>query len=115
MKAKLKLEGREIEISEITKAEGLKKFTGLMFKSQSKAKALLFEFRKPTKNSIHSLFCPDFLLISLDDNNKILEHKFVFSNKFRIKLEKEYYKLLEIPLNEKYAQVTKFFLDKTQK
>ncbi|MCX6748637.1 MAG: hypothetical protein NT076_03450 [Candidatus Pacearchaeota archaeon] len=87
-------------------AEGMKKFTGLMFKKPD-TNALLFE----ELGSIHSFFCPDFLAIWLDDENKIVDYKLITSGKPNIKPDKPFAKLLEVPLNEKYSEVTKFFLD----
>ena len=81
-----------------------------MFKSKN-TEALLFDFKKVTSQAIHSLFCPNFLAIWLDENNKILEHKLVYPNKFRIKPKNKFKKLLEIPLNNKYLTVTKFFIE----
>lgn len=110
MKAKLKFGGKEIEIPDVEKVSGIKKIVGLMF--NSKSNALLFEFENPGKQAIHSLFCPDFLAIWLDKDNKILEYKLIISGKMTIKPEKEFSKLLEIPLNNKYSHVIRFFLGK---
>lgn len=107
MIAKLRFDHQVIEIPDIIKAEGMKKFTGLMFKKQE-TNALLFE----EPGAIHSFFCPDFLGIWLDDENKIVDYKLVTSNKPHIKPEKPFAKLLEIPLNDKYSEITKIFLDK---
>ena len=111
MKAKLKFKGKAIEIPDVIKAEGFKKFTGLMFNKESNA--LLFEFNEGNNKAIHSLFCPDFLAIWLS-NGKIVEYKIITSGKFSIKPEKEFNKLLEIPLNSKYASVVKLFLDTSE-
>ena len=111
MIAKLKFKGKEIEIPDVVKAEGLKKFTGLMFKKEGNA--LLFEFDEESKKTIHSFFCPDFLAIWLN-NGKIVEYKIITSGKLSIKPEKEFNKLLEIPLNSKYASVVKLFLDTSE-
>ena len=107
MIAKLRYDHQVFEIPDIVKAEGMKKFTGLMFKKQD-ANALLFE----EPGSIHSFFCPDFLGIWLDDNNKIVDFKLVTSNRASVKPDKPFAKLLEIPLNEKYSEITKVFLEK---
>lgn len=114
MRAVLNFKGNKIEIPDVVKVSGFKKYTGLMFKDINTS-ALLFEFPQATQQPIHSFFCPDFFAIWLDENNKILEYKLVFSNRSLIKPEKEYKKLLEIPLNEKYSSLTKVFLGKTPK
>ncbi len=109
MKAKLKFQGKEIEIADIDKAKGIRKYTGLMFK-RKETNALLFEFEKPCKQAIHSLFCRDFLAIWLDSEGKIAEYKIIFPNQFSIKPEKEFSKLLEIPINKKYSGVISPFI-----
>ncbi len=109
MKAKLNLKGKKIEIPDVKKVSGMKKFTGLMFK-KPETNALLFSFNKQTKQAIHSLFCPDFLAIWLN-NNKIIEYKFITSQKLIIKPEKKFSHLLEIPLNKKYLEITKAFIN----
>jgi len=108
MRAKLKLNGKEIEIPDIEKADGIKKYTGLMFKSTN-TNALLFDF-KNSKQAIHSLFCPDFLAIWLNEG-KIVDYKLITTSKFTIKPEKEFTHLLEIPVNDKYAEVISNFLE----
>ena len=111
MKAIIKFKNELVEIPDVKKVSRIGKFLGLMF-GDSKASALLFEFPKPTRQAIHSLFCPDFLAIWLDEENKIIEYKLVLGNKLSIIPEKEFSKLIEIPLNEKYSQVTKLFITK---
>ena len=108
MIAKIKLNGKIVEIQDIEKAEGIKKFLGLMFKPQN-TNALLFQFSKPVKTAIHSLFCPKFLAIWLDDKNKIVEYAIVNKAKMSIKPSSSFTKLLEIPLNNKYSRIFKNF------
>jgi|SRR3989344_2319460 len=107
MKAKFKLNGKEIEIEDIEKVSGIRKYTGLMFNKTGNA--LLFDF-KNSKQAIHSLFCPDFLAIWLN-KGKIIDYKLITSNKFSIKPKKEFTHLLEIPVNDKYSQVISNFLE----
>ena len=114
MLAKLKLGNKLVEIPDIEPASGIKRFTGLMFKPKE-TNALLFSFDKPTKTPIHSLFCKDFLAIWLDENNKIIEYKMINSVKLSIKPTKDFVKLLEIPLNDKYCSIIKIFDEKTLK
>lgn len=110
MKAKLNYKGKEIEIPDIIKVNSFEKFTGLMFKNKE-TNALLFEFDKPTNQAIHSLFCPDFLAIWLNEN-RIIDYKVVTSAKLKIKPQENFNKLLEIPLNNRYFPVVEFFLEK---
>lgn len=105
MKAKLKFNGKEVVIEDMIRASGLKKFTGLMFKDKE-AKALLFEY----KGVIHSFFCKPFLAIWLNQG-KIVDYKLVQPNQLSVKLEKEFDSLIEIPFNNKYADVINFFID----
>jgi len=112
MKAKLKFKGKELEFS-VKKVKGIKKFIGLMF--NKKGKALLFEFSRPTQQAIHSFFCPDFLAIWLDEKNKIIDYKVIFSNKFLIKPREKFTKLVEIPINKKYSELIKLFLEDRKK
>jgi len=111
MKAKLKFKGEEIEIPDVEKVSGFRKFTGLMF--NKKGNALLFDFESLDNPSIHSLFCPDFLAIWLNQG-KIVDYKLVTSGKLKIKPEKEFTQLLEIPLNNKYSSVVKIFLETSE-
>jgi hypothetical protein len=112
MKAKLKFQGEEIEIPDVERVNGLGKFKGLMFKS-SNTNALLFDFPSLNNPSIHSLFCPDFLAIWLNQG-KIVDYKLVTSGKMKVKPEKDFTQLLEIPLNNKYSSVVKFFLSTSE-
>ena len=109
MNAKIKFKNREIEIQNIKKCRGIKRYFGLMFRPKS-TNALLFEFDKPSRRAIHSFFCPDFLAIWLN-NKKIVDFKLVNSKKFSITPKENFTKLLEIPVNERYSRVVAFFLD----
>ena len=79
------------------------KITGLTFTKKENAKILLFDFKEPTKISIHSFFVFfNFLAIWLDENNKVVEIKKVTPWKLRIVPKKHFVKLIEIPITEKY-------------
>ena len=79
------------------------KIFGLMFKSKESANALLFEFEKPTRMSIHSLFVFfPFLAIWLNKKGKVIEIKKVKPFTASVFSKKNFYKLLEIPFNKKY-------------
>lgn len=99
--------GRKIKIKAKT-CNFLRKFFGLMFKSKEKSEALLFEFRKPVKIKIHSLFVFfPFIAIWLDDKNKIVDFKVVKPFSFTISSKKPCNKLIEIPVNKKYRDLIK--------
>jgi len=68
---------------------------GLMFKRKSKP--LLFIFPRTTRQPIHSFFCKSFAAIWFNDKD-IVDVKIVKEWKFNISPDKEFNKLLEIPL-----------------
>jgi len=111
--ARLKFRDKVIEIINIEKCPGIKKITGLMFHSKD-TKPRLFEFSRPTRTPIHSFFCPKFLAIWMNDNN-IVEYKMIDKWKISIKPEKEFNKLLEIPVNKTYGKIIELFLDGERK
>ncbi len=112
MRARLKVNGQEIIIPNIKKASNLEKFFGLMFKSKN-TNALLFEFNKG-KRQIHSLFCPLFLAVWLNES-RIVDSKLIKPCRFSVNCEQEFDKLIEIPFNEKYSKVINFFLSLERK
>ena len=97
---------KKIEIS-VKKFSGIGNFTsGLMFLSRKKAKALLFEFKKPERFSITSLFVFfPFIALWLDDKNNVIEMKIVKPFTWHIPSRKPYCRLLEIPFNDKYKDI----------
>ncbi|MFH1307417.1 MAG: DUF192 domain-containing protein [archaeon] len=110
MKAKLNFKGKEIVIENIKKCNSWEKFKGLMFTDKEDATALLFEFSKTGRQSIHSYFVRmPFIAIWLDSSGKIVEHKLVSPGNLSIKPEKEFSKLIEVPLNNKYQEVFDLF------
>ena len=111
MIAKLTYKNKIIEIPNIEKVSGFKKFTGLMFKPQNN-NPLLFEFPESTKQAIHSLFCPYFLAIWLDKENKVIDYKIISPNQFIIKPKQEFAKLIEIPINKQNSEVVNFLVGK---
>jgi uncharacterized membrane protein (UPF0127 family) len=110
--ARLKVGDSHVEISDIFVCRGLHKGIGMMFTRAENAKALLFEFDHDTSASITSLFCPSFLAIWLDSNNKIVEYKIVSSNKFSVSPSRKFRKLIEVPINKKYSHAVDFILDR---
>ncbi|MCK5616332.1 DUF192 domain-containing protein [Candidatus Pacearchaeota archaeon] len=86
----------------------VQKGIGLMFTRKEKAQILLFDFKKQGKNPIHSLFCfLDFVGIWLDDKNEVVDIQYVKPWKLKVKQDKPFTKLIEIPINKKYKNITK--------
>jgi uncharacterized membrane protein (UPF0127 family) len=106
MRIKIKLKEKEIEVRDVERCGGVRKFTGLMFKNKE-TYALLFDFNRPVRQAIHSFFCPEFLAVWLDNKNRFIECKIVCPNRFFIRPTKKFSKLLEIPLNNRYFNVVK--------
>ncbi|HJX51004.1 MAG TPA: hypothetical protein VJ438_06085 [Candidatus Nanoarchaeia archaeon] len=100
---RIKIKNKEIEII-AKKCNSLRKITGLMFRT-SKTEPLLFEFNNSCQ-AIHSFFVFfPFYAIWLDKDNKLIEIKKVKPFTFHVKPSKPFSKLLEIPVNEKYAEI----------
>ena len=111
MKVKLNFKGRKIEFN-AEKAEGIKKYTGLMFKPLDTS-ALLFDF-KSSEQAIHSFFCPDFLAVWIKEG-RIIDYKFITPNRPYIKPKEKFSQLLEIPINSEYSQIINIFLEYKEK
>jgi uncharacterized membrane protein (UPF0127 family) len=108
---KVNFKGKEVEIPDVRECKGLAMGIGLMFSRREKAKALVFEFDKPTRMAIHSFFVFfPFLAVWLDEENNVLEIKRVKSFIPRIYPRKSYSKLVEIPLNECYDDKVKILV-----
>jgi len=87
------------------------KFFGLMFIRKRKAQALLFEFKKPTKIKIHSFFVFfPFVAIWLDRENKIIDFKIIKPFNLAISHKKQFKRLVEIPINERYSGIVKLLV-----
>ena len=71
------------------------KFRGLMFRKSSKA--LLFKFKKPTRQPIHSFFCKPFRAIWLL-NGRIIDDKIVKPFRIFVKPKSNFTEIVEIPL-----------------
>jgi len=109
MKIAINFKGERFE-AEAVRVSGLGKFFGLMFRSKN-TKNLLFEFDKPVSLSIHSLFCPRFLAVWLD-NDKAIDIKLVDNFKFNIKPAGKFTKLLELPVNSCNSKMINFLVGK---
>lgn len=90
---KIKIHGKVIE-AEVCDTI-FSKFRGLMFRRNSKP--LIFVFKKPTRQAIHSFFCGTFKAIWIN-NGKIIDEKVVFPWRFSVKPEEKFTHLIEIPL-----------------
>ena len=85
---------------------GFGRFVGLMFSRKEKAKVLLFEFRKPVRLAIHSLFVFfPFIAIWIDETGKIIEIKKVKPFSLTICPEKNFSSFVEVPLNKKNKNI----------
>jgi len=114
MKLIINIEDKSIEVPDVTKCSGMGKISGLMFKEAKKAEAVLFDFGHPTMQAIHSFFCPHFIAVWLDESGNILEWRRISGRMASITPSCEFSKLLEIPLNSKYAPVVEF-LSRTER
>lgn len=109
MKAKIKINGKEVVVDDVKRVFWIGKYSGLMFRKNSPA--LLFEFSKPCRQGIHSFFCKPFIAVWFL-GGKVLEYKIIDSWQGYIAPEKEFDKLLEIPLNNRYMHLLELFVDK---
>ena len=100
--------GKRINIT-AKECSGLNRFFGLMFKNRDDANPLLFEFKKSVSFRIHSLFVFfPFIAIWMDERNHVLDFQVVEPFALSIKAKRQYKKLLEIPMNEKYDRKINF-------
>ena len=93
---------------EVKKLRGIERYLGLMFKKKD-SENLLFEFEKDVKLIFHSLFVFfPFLLIWLDDKNRVIEYRRV--NPFTICIipRKSFKKVVEIPFSSSTAKFLAF-------
>ncbi len=99
----LKYKGRKINI--IAK-ECKWKIIGLMFGNKKHAEALLFNFKKPVRTKIHSLFVFfPFVALWLDYKNKVVAMKIVKPFTFSVQPRSEFYRLVEVPVSKRYKSV----------
>lgn len=79
------------------KADGLRKVSGLMFRTR-KTSPLLFEFKHDVHLAIHSFFVFfAFRAIWLDSDGKIIEQRTVKPFSLSVRPKKPFRKLIEIP------------------
>lgn len=90
----------------------LNKGIGLMFRS-SKTKPLLFNFSRDARRTITSLFVFfDFIIVFLDDKNRVIEVRKIKPFVFNYTPEKKFRKFIEIPVDKKYSKEIDFFVGK---
>lgn len=107
-KISFNLRGKRINII-AKECSGLNRFLGLMFKDRDDANPLLFEFKKPVSFAIHSFFVFfPFIAVWMDEGNNVVEFKIVEPFSLSVKAKRQYKKLLEIPMNEKYNRKINF-------
>jgi uncharacterized membrane protein (UPF0127 family) len=100
---------RKIINIETRKVSGLERIFGLMFK-KSNTDNLLFIFDKNVRYSYHSLFVFfPFIILFLDEKNKVIECKKVNPFCFKINCGLEFRKVIEIPINYKNRKFIEFF------
>ena len=103
--------GRKILI-DVKKTGFISRGTGLTFRTRN-AKNLLFDFSKLVtwQGNITSwfVFFP-FLILWLDKNNKVIDFKVVEPFTFCIKQKKKFYKIVEIPFNNKNKEIIVRFI-----
>jgi len=98
--------GKTLEIANVKLMKGLNNIRGLMFRKKENSPALLFNLKN---ESIHSLFVFfDFLVLWLDDKNNVVDWKVVRPWRFHVKSDKEFSKILEIPVNRRYHSIVSF-------
>jgi len=113
IKIGLKFKARKIEIDNVKKLNKFEKGMGLMFRCRDKCPAMLFKFKNPTRMNIHSLFVFfPFVVIWLDNKNKVVDMKIVKPFRILVSCKKSFYKILEIPLNKRYQKQIKFLFKK---
>jgi len=98
MKIKFKQKNREIELDVKPCKSIFSKARGLILRKNSKP--LLFIFKKPTREPIHSFFCKPFIAIWFN-KDKIIEKRLIKPWKLLIKPKEKFDKLLEIPSDSK--------------
>jgi len=86
------------------------KFSGLMFRTKETGN-LLFDFRRDVEFSLHSFFVFfDFLVLWLDENNKVVDFRVAKPFLFSIRTKKPFRRILEIPINRKNSKIVSFFV-----
>ena len=94
--------GKKISLN-VVRCSWIGRIIGLMFSRREGALALLFDFGKPTRNPIHSMFVFfPFVGIWIDENGKVVDLRVVKPWKLSILPTEKFVKLIEIPINKRY-------------
>ncbi len=88
---------------------------GLMFRRKKNARALFFDFGKPSREVLHSFFVFfPFIAIWLDQN-KVVDLKIIKPFRHFFRPNKPFTKIVEIPLNDKYKKQIKLLVGSLKK
>ena len=110
----IKLLNKKIKISNFVVANVFLRLRGLMFRRKENSPIILFNL--PRKQSLHSLFVSfPFLVLWLDQENKVLEYRVISSLKFDISSKSDFNKIIEIPINKSNYSLVKSIVGKTFK
>ena len=109
MKMKIYFGKKSFEVE--VKRTGLAgKIRGLMFRGR-RTENLLFENCEGI--SLHSWFVFfDFLVLWLDEKNRVLDARIVGPFEFYVKSDKKFQSIVEIPINLKNKKIVEFFVEK---
>ena len=108
---KINIGKRSLEI-DAKKVASLGMFSGLMFHSKN-TKNLLFEFSKPKRAVIHSLFVFfPFVALWLDDKNNLIDSHIVKPFTLAVSPKNNARRLVEMPINEKNGRILEILDDK---
>jgi uncharacterized membrane protein (UPF0127 family) len=96
---------------DVKKCNGLHRVKGLMFSRKEKAKALLFDFNKPCREAIHSLFVFfPFVIAWFNSKGKVIVIRKVKPFTPFVSIKKSYSRIIEIPINKKYSDIIKLLV-----
>ncbi|MBS3099198.1 DUF192 domain-containing protein [Candidatus Pacearchaeota archaeon] len=108
---KINIGKRSLEI-DAKKVASLGMFSGLMFRSKN-TKNLLFEFSKPKRAAIHSLFVFfPFAALWLDDKNNLVDSHYVEPFTLSVSPKRPARRLIELPTNKKNKYILRLLDDK---
>ena len=109
-KISLNFSGKSLDL-EVKKTNLFSRFFGLMFRI-SGTESLLFDFGRDCRIKIHSLFVFfPFLIIWLNEENKVVGHEIVKPFRFSVSSTKKFRKFVEVPINRKNQRILDFFDD----
>ena len=112
MRVVINYTGKKIKL-DARKTGAFSKGLGLMFKSRE-TENLLFDFGRNVKYLFHSFFVFfPFLIIFLDENNKVIECRIAKPFQLCIKPKEKYRKVVELPFNSKNEKIIQLFMAKS--